>query len=249
MSPEERDQLVEAVRAALTPFKEEIKADLLDPMEARLQAQLDNLEAGQAGMRTRLDGVETRLDGVETRLDNLETGQADMKTRLDNLETGQAGMKTRLDSLEAGQAGMKTRLDSLEAGQAGMRTQLEDIDRQIISIHDDSLGPFIHIAGRQHQELVERVERLEQAFSRLRVDVQRIEGGPVRKILDTATDTQNRLTTIEQHLAEQGALAPEHVIGAGERWVTWSEYRELEARVRMLEETAASYDILSGEDE
>jgi predicted nuclease with TOPRIM domain len=200
-----------------------------------MQTRLDNLEAGQAGMQTRLD--------------ILEACQSGMQTRLDSLEAGQAGMETRLDSLEAGQASMETRLDSLEAGQTGMRTQLEDIDRQIISIHDDSLGPFIHIAGRQHQELVERVERLEQAFSRLRVDVQRIEGGPVRKILDTATDTQNRLTTIEQHLAERGVLAPEHVIGAGERWVTWSEYRELEARVRMLEETAASYDILSGEDE
>jgi chromosome segregation ATPase len=242
MSPEERDQLVEAVRAALIPFKEEIKADLLDPMETRLQAQLHNLEAGQAGLRTRLDGVETRLDGVETRLDNLEAGQAGLRTRLDGVETRLGGLETRLDNLEGGQASMKTQLD-------GVETRLEDIDRQIISIHDDSLGPFIHIAGRQHQELVERVERLEQAFSRLHADVQRIEGGPVRKILDTATDTQNRLTSIEQHLAERGVLAPEHVIGAGERWVTWSEYRELETRVRVLEETAASYDILPGEDE
>ena len=165
MTPEERDQLIEAVQAALVPFKEEIKTELLDPMEARLQAQVS------------------------------------------------------------------------------------DLDKRVISMNDDILQPFIHIAGRQHQELVERVERLEQAFSGLRSDVQRIERGPVRQLLDAAADTRGRLTTIEQRLAERGVLTTQDVIGTGERWVTWSEYRELETRIRVLEETATSYDILPGGDE
>jgi len=202
MTPEERDQLIEAVQAALMPFME------------RLETRMERLETRMGDLETRMGGLETRMDGLETRMGGLETRMGDLETQM-----------------------------------GGLKQQIGDLDKRVSSMNDDILGPFIGIAGRQHQELVERVERLEQAFSGLRSDVQRIERGPVRQLLDAAADTRGRLTTIEQRLAERGVLTTQDVIGTGERWVTWSEYRELETRIRVLEETATSYDILPGGDE
>ena len=242
MTPEERDQLIEAVQAALIPFKEEIRTELLEPMEARLQARIGGLETRIEGLETRIEGLETRIEGLETRMEGLETRMDGLEIRMDGLETQMGGLETRMEGLETQMGGLKTRMGGLEQ-------QMGDLDKRVSSVNDDILGPFIGIAGRQHQELVERVERLEQAFSGLRSDVQRIERGPVRQLLDAAADTRGRLTTIEQRLAERGVLTTQDVIGTGERWVTWSEYRELETRIRVLEETATSYDILPGGDE
>lgn len=89
MTNDERQELIAAVCAALSPFKEELKAEiqteLLEPMETRLR---DDLRGEMGDMETRLRGemgdMETRLRGemgdMETRL------RDDFGSRLDRLE-------------------------------------------------------------------------------------------------------------------------------------------------------------------
>ena len=139
------------------------------------------------------------------------------------------------------------RFDGLDQRMDGLDQRIDGLDQRITSLSKDVIQPFISIAGRRHQELSDRVDRVEQIASAALASVQRLERGPIRRLLDDVTDIQSRLTTIEQHLAERGVLAPKEVIGPGERWVTWSQYRELEIRVRVLEEQIASYTTHPGE--
>ena len=70
MTENERRELVTAVREALGTFKDELKEELtadlqnrvLEPMEARLNGRMENIEAGMGEMEARVARLEERTE-------------------------------------------------------------------------------------------------------------------------------------------------------------------------------------------
>ena len=61
MTNDERQELVAAVREALGPFKEELKAELLEPMETRLRGEMGEMESR---LGARLDQLEIEIQSI-----------------------------------------------------------------------------------------------------------------------------------------------------------------------------------------
>jgi chromosome segregation ATPase len=213
MTNDERQELVTAVREALGSFKEELKAEM--------QGEL--LQPMEARLRGEMGEMETRLQGemgeMETRL---QGGIGEMETRL---QGGMGEMETRLQ----GQiTGLGERMDRLEA--------------ELRSLTNDVVVPFVEAVGKQHQALVERLDRLERQVERNRTSINQLHikvDQQERRLFAIADDVaiiRERLSNLEQQLGGEAAydVAQAKLMVAEERGV-YEMIRELEDRIARLE--------------
>ena len=234
MEDEEHLELIAAIRAALSPFKEELKVELLEPMETRLRGDMGEMEAhlrGEMGeMEAHLRGdmgeMEARLQGQIT---SLRGDMGKMETRLQG----------QITSLRGDMGEMETRLH----GQiTNVDERLNQLTTEVHSLTNDIIRPFIDMVAAQHHALVERLDRLERRVERNSDDIGLILGQmslQERRLLNISDDViaiRQRLNALEQRLSGEVTydVTQAELVVAEERSV-YEMIRALEERVALLE--------------
>jgi len=224
MTKDEHRAFITAVREALDPFKQalkaEIQAELLGPMEKRLCGEIEQVEGrlraeiGQTEehLRTEIGQTEERLRG--------EIGQTEERLR-GEIGQAEAGLQDQI-------VGLVERLDRLEI--------------EVRSLTNDVVKPFIEEVGKQHRALAERLDRLEVQVERNRDKIDRtltsvtMQERRLMDVYDDVTVIRQRLTGLERRLGGETVyeIAEAELAVAEERSV-YEMIRALEERVARLE--------------
>nr|WP_294502700.1 hypothetical protein [uncultured Rhodopila sp.] len=109
-------------------------------------AALARLEAGQIRLEARFTGLEARFTGLEERIAGLEAGHLRLEDRIVGLEDRFTGLEAGYNRLEAGLSGLK-------AEQTRLRSD------------------FLAELGKTRADIMERVDRLENAVTLIRDDI------------------------------------------------------------------------------
>lgn len=144
MTNDERQELIAAVREALGPFKEELKADMqteiLEPMETRLHDEMGEME-----IRLR-DDLRGEMGEMETRLQSQIAGLGE---RMDRLEAEIHSLTNDVivpfvEAVHAQHEALVEQLDRLERQVERNRTRINQVhikvdqqERRLFAISDD----------------------------------------------------------------------------------------------------------------
>ena len=216
MEDEEHLELIAAIRAALSPFKEELKVELLEPMETRLRGDMGEMEAH---LRGEMGEMEAHLRG------DMGEMEARLQGQITSLRGDMGEMETRLH-------GQITNVDE----------RLNQLTTEVHSLTNDIIRPFIDMVAAQHHALVERLDRLERRVERNSDDIGLILGQmslQERRLLNISDDViaiRQRLNALEQQLSGEVTydVTQAELVVAEERSV-YEMIRALEERVALLE--------------
>ena len=184
MTDDERQELVAAVREALGPFKEELKAEmqteLLEPMETRLRSEMGEMESrlrGEMGeMETRLGARLERLEAEGQSITNdvigpfikmAEARHRELVEQLDRLERQVERNRTGIEQVYMRVDQQERRLFSISDDVAVMRKHLGSLERHLIGelTYDVTQAELVLAEERSIYEMIreleERVARLE----------------------------------------------------------------------------------------
>jgi chromosome segregation ATPase len=142
----------------------------------------------------------TRLEAGQAQL---QAGQARLEAGQTQLEAGQTRLEVELGQLKAGQT-------QLEAGQTRFEAELGQLKAEQKSLRSDFLAEL----GRTRSDIMERVERLEDAVNKIRDDIA-VNMGAAEAVERANENTRADLRTLQEQM-----------------WIMWKQIKQLQTEMR-----------------
>jgi chromosome segregation ATPase len=112
------------------------------------------------------------------------------------LEAGQSKLEAGQTQLEAGQTRLEAGLTRLETGQAELEAEFGRLQAEQNSLRSDFLAEL----GRTRSDILERVERLEDAVNRIRDDIA-VNMGAVEQVERVNEHTRADVRTLREQMS------------------------------------------------